>query len=93
MIIIARSRETDGDPTRLGITVSRKVGNAVVRNGIKRRVREAFRHVRHDMPAGLDLVAIPRRRALRATIDELEADLLTGSKVLAPRLLSSRGAS
>jgi len=43
---------------RLGLTVSRRVGNAVTRNRIKRRLREAFRLGRHAWPTGLDLVVI-----------------------------------
>jgi ribonuclease P protein component len=46
---------------RLGMSVSRKVGNAVLRNRVRRLYREAFRLTRHVMPTGLDLVLIPRR--------------------------------
>ncbi len=45
---------------RLGCSVSRKVGNAVVRNRYKRLFREAFRLAQHDLPAGVDLILIPR---------------------------------
>jgi ribonuclease P protein component len=45
---------------RLGLSVSRKVGGAVVRNRWKRLLREAFRHVRPQLPSGLDLIVIPR---------------------------------
>src|SRR5690606_30651670 len=50
-------------PARLGITVSRKVGNAVVRNRIKRVVREAFRHSGALFDAGIDVVVIARPNA------------------------------
>ncbi len=46
--------------TRVGLSVSRKVGGAVQRNRLRRLYREAFRLTRHEMPGGLDLVLIPR---------------------------------
>jgi ribonuclease P protein component len=45
---------------RLGLSVSRKVGGAVVRNRWKRLLREAFRLSRQQLPAGVDLIVIPR---------------------------------
>ncbi len=48
---------------RLGLSVSRKVGKAVVRNRWKRLIREAFRLTRAKLPQGVDLVVIPRAEA------------------------------
>ncbi len=45
---------------RLGLSVSRKFGQATHRNRLRRLYREAFRLTRHEMPVGLDLVLIPR---------------------------------
>lgn len=48
----------DKDPTRVGIVVSAKTGNAVVRNKTKRVIREAFREHLADMKSGFDITYI-----------------------------------
>ena len=55
-----RGRDLAGDRPRLGVTASRKVGNSVVRNGVKRRIRTAFRLHRDLLPRGSDVVVIAR---------------------------------
>lgn len=56
--------------SRLGIAVPGRAGSAVVRNRIKRRVRDAFRALR-PTPAGLDLVVVPKDAARGAPFSEL----------------------
>lgn len=68
----------DNGPTRLGTTVSRKVGNAVVRNHCKRQLREFFRCIRHLLNPSLDLSILARPGAARLTSLQLRQELLDG---------------
>ena len=72
-LIVVRLRPREPIPgiegaaeARLGLAISRKVGNAVQRGHVKRRVREAFR-LRAGQLAGLDLVVTARAAAAQAT--------------------------
>src|SRR6266849_75004 len=65
----------DCGETRLGITVSAKVGNAVVRNQIKRFVREFFRRRRHELAQGLDVLVIAKKSATGVSLTLVENQL------------------
>ncbi len=57
---------------RLGIAATRKLGGAVQRNRAKRLIREVFR--RNKVAAGFDVVVVPKRELLDASLTTLEAD-------------------
>ncbi|ADI00807.1 ribonuclease P protein component [Salisediminibacterium selenitireducens] len=57
----------DQDPSRFGLSISKKIGNAVTRNRIKRLVKEVIRHQLDHLPLGQDVVIIARKPV--ATMD------------------------
>lgn len=59
-VVFSRNRE-DGGEWRLGLAVTRKTGCAVVRNRVKRVVREFFRLNQECLPQGYDIVVVPKR--------------------------------
>jgi len=65
----------DSTRARLGLTVPRAVGGAVLRNRIKRRLREAFRLHQAEFTSGWDIVLNPRPAVLHASFAEIEKAL------------------
>jgi len=62
--------------SQLGITVSTKVGKAVVRNRVRRRLREIYRLHEGSIQRGFDLVVVARVKSPYATYKQLERDFL-----------------
>ena len=64
LVLYARKNRTDTN--RVGITVSKKLGHAVVRNRVRRRLREIYRINEARFAPGWDLVVVARGKAVRA---------------------------
>lgn len=75
-------RKTKRDTNQIGITVSTKLGKAVVRNKIRRRIREIYRLNEHRMKRGLQIVIVARVRAVSSSYSQLEKDFLYACRKL-----------
>ena len=98
-LVLQAMQRGDAGPARLGFTVTKRVGNAVVRNRVRRRLKEAARLNLAEHPlAGVDLVLIgregTRRRAFAALREDFRRALTkVGVSGLSPNGLSPTGAS
>lgn len=76
-----------GSARRIGAVVPKACGNAVMRNQIKRWLREAWREMQADLPAGLDSVWIARPSAQRAGWKKIRSEMIKlyrQARLLAP---------
>lgn len=88
LLIFAASN--DLGHTRIGLSVSRKHGNAVRRHRLQRLLREAFRLSQHDLPPGLDLILIPHAgTGPTASVDGYRRSLQHLSRKLARRITAT----
>jgi len=71
LVLVAAPGEGPAAQTRVGVTASRRIGGAVVRNRVRRRLREALRARYARMASGWDLVFIVRAPAAEAAFDAL----------------------
>ena len=89
-LVVYAGRLDDDDRCRLGVTVSRRIGNAVVRNRLRRRVRECFRlRLRPTLPAGTSMIVIARSGAGELAMPEILAELAAATQNIVRKL--SRG--
>ena len=86
-VLVINGSRNDLNITRLGLSISRKHGPAVVRNRWKRLIREAFRKCLTELPGGIDIVIRPKRGA-EANYQAITASLPSLVRRLAKRLPS-----
>ncbi len=78
LVLYARKNKTGGN--RVGITVSKKLGKAHIRNRIRRRLREIYRLNEAFFQPGWDIVLVARSRALDGDFAAMEHNLLSLAK-------------
>ena len=78
LVLYARRNRTDTN--RVGITVSKKLGKANVRNRVRRRLREVYRLNEDQFQRGWDIVVVARTRAIHAPFDALTENYLNLAK-------------
>lgn len=74
--VVYWSRKKEVEQFRAGVSVSKKVGNAVVRNRMRRLVKEIVRHHQDEIIDHMDLIFIVRKGALDKSYHELEKSIL-----------------
>jgi ribonuclease P protein component len=79
-------RTNDLPETRFGFSIKKALGKAVVRNRIRRRIREIVRRYRQEIPAGWDIVIHPKGAIERVEFAALTTDLLRLIKAVAATL-------
>ena len=85
-VVVQRRARDDDNPARVGFTVTRKLGGAVTRNRIRRRLKEAVRLCLADrLEAGMDYVFVGRAAGLARPFDRLGQDLREALDRLAPK--------
>lgn len=72
--VLQMRERNDRHPPRVGFTVSKKVGNAVERNRVRRRLREIVRRMPERLQAGCDYVLVGRRAAMTLPFERLTDD-------------------
>jgi len=75
-----------GPRSRFGISVKKALGGAVVRNRIRRRIREILRRNSSEIPSGWDLVMHPRRSVAGSNFAALQAELVSLLRSISPRV-------
>ena len=69
--LVLYARKNRSDVNRVGITTGKKLGHAVVRNRVRRRLREVYRLNEDKFAPGWDIVVVARSRCIHADFGEL----------------------
>ena len=80
--LVLYARKNRSDCNRVGITVSKKLGKAHIRNRTRRRIREVYRLNEEKFQHGWDIVVVARTKAVDATFEKLTRSYLTLAKKL-----------
>ena len=64
--LVLYARKNHSSSNRVGITVSKKLGSAVIRNRVRRRLREVYRLNEYQFQPGWDIVVVARSRCIKA---------------------------
>ena len=75
--LVLYARKNRMGTNRVGITVSKKLGKAVIRNRVRRRIREAYRLNEERFQPGWDIVVVARSRAVEVSFQKLTQSLLS----------------
>lgn len=71
--MVVYCRKSTGPDNRTGFTVSAKLGNAVVRNTVRRRLRDVYRRNSSVIRSGLDIIVVARSKAVNADFSALNS--------------------
>ena len=81
-LLVLYARRNKSGINRVGVTVSKKLGKAHIRNRIRRRVREVYRLNEDRFQPGWDIVVVVRSKAVEAEFEKLTASYLSTAKKL-----------
>ena len=100
--VVYWSKQHSAEPFRVGISASKKIGNAVVRNRMRRLIKEIVRHMEDQIVPRVDFILIVRKPAITMSYGELErsikhvlrkAGLMKDSKAKTTRTATVKGKS
>jgi ribonuclease P protein component len=80
--LVVYSKKNGMNHNRIGFTVSAKLGNAVIRNRIRRQLREIYRLHLCELKNGIDLIIVARSRCVRGEYQKMDTAFITACREL-----------